>query len=650
MVWSHLSFLSVAPHRRSIKMVTLFFSFNQYPILTIHLGLTLQQEAANTGRNSSFWNTDQRLRDTKVSFISAGTLEKKATVAEEDEAYESNSNNTALAEMSLSSKPQDRDEERGRNLAGTLTHMPSVNTEPSALFVIDTLGIKPVETGLPPPQLRPVSPTPSNSSEEIILFRGKGQPPRVFPEKSKAVKRENAKVNGIDNQIRVIDDEIHQREEMLEYVQHQSSSSRTPSRNARQPSPEAIIVVEEEEVRFEDHFEPGSRRNRSKKRMPRKSKRERDADKKLREEEAMVADYIANMNQEEELEDDAIDQSTFVDQFRLRELGWGEAEGRDISEQSVVDPVTDTHEDSGWNTEAIQDFEGISTSDDAVEETDRILSKRERKCGLQYLVIYSGQVIDDARWVKSAKLSSSNQLRMIDEFEAEEKLLEDVIREAERRTESSDSSDEDLDDNLVDDSDDGDHEELLLQKAMERMSDEQIARLLAKQEELGMGSNELLLFDAEMDEDEEEEDIYFETSALPKSVKRGPVIKASKQPGAKRPRGDFPPATALANAYDGFDVMDFERPSLKKKPKGRKGKLPIDISDSELEASMELAYENDRLKKKERKQEREELRAQGLLGGKNKKVDLKAKYKEGMGIEAVKEAIKIFLINGRDTT
>lgn len=111
----------------------------------------------------------------------------------------------------------------------------------------------------------------------------------------------------------------------------------------------------------------------------------------------------------------------------------------------------------------------------------------------------------------------------------------------------------------------------------------------------------------------------------------------------------LPTATAWVDAYDGFDVMDFERPSLRKKPKGRKGKLVLDISDSELEASMQMAWDNDRVKKKERKQEREELRSRGLLGSKTGKADLKQKYKEGMGLQAIKEEIKMFLM-GHNTT
>lgn len=64
---------------------------------------------------------------------------------------------------------------------------------------------------------------------------------------------------------------------------------------------------------------------------------------------------------------------------------------------------------------------------------------------------------------------------------------------------------------------------------------------------------------------------------------------------------------------------------------------------------MQAAWDNDRIKKKERKQEREALRAQGLLGRKNGRADLKQKYKEGMGIHAVRDEIKLFLMGSHST-
>jgi len=179
---------------------------------------------------------------------------------------------------------------------------------------------------------------------------------------------------------------------------------------------------------------------------------------------------------------------------------------------------------------------------------------------------------------------------------------------------------------------------------MDRMTNEQIARLLAKQEELDMGSEHLMLFDgaAESDDDASGFSDHITTREQSKRV-RG-TFK-----GSTRPKGEYPAATALAEAYDGFDVMDFERPSLKKKLKGRKGKLAFDLGDSKLEASMQMAWDNDRVRKKERKQGREELRSQGLLGTRRGKPDLSAKYKEGMGIQAVKDEIKHFLIGGNTT-
>lgn len=86
----------------------------------------------------------------------------------------------------------------------------------------------------------------------------------------------------------------------------------------------------------------------------------------------------------------------------------------------------------------------------------------------------------------------------------------------------------------------------------------------------------------------------------------------------------------------------------KKKPKGRKGKPVFDISDEELQESLQTAWNSDRIKKKERRQQREELRSQGLLNKKGKP-DLKTKYKEGMSLNQVKEEIKNFLM-GSDTT
>lgn len=98
------------------------------------------------------------------------------------------------------------------------------------------------------------------------------------------------------------------------------------------------------------------------------------------------------------------------------------------------------------------------------------------------------------------------------------------------------------------------------------------------------------------------------------------------------------------DAYDDLD-MDWERPSLRrKKGKGARAQMTFGVSDSELEATMEAAWSNDRLKKSQRKKQREEQRALGLLGKKTKPEDLMAKYPTGMKLEQVAEELKTFML------
>ena len=97
------------------------------------------------------------------------------------------------------------------------------------------------------------------------------------------------------------------------------------------------------------------------------------------------------------------------------------------------------------------------------------------------------------------------------------------------------------------------------------------------------------------------------------------------------------------DSYGGFDVMDWGRPSLRKKPKGSRARLDLEGSDPELAAVMKATWKNDRLKKSERKKHREEQRAGGLLGKKLDPTDLRVKYPVGITIDQVIEEIENFL-------
>ncbi|PYH63933.1 putative R3H and G-patch domain protein [Aspergillus vadensis CBS 113365] len=118
--------------------------------------------------------------------------------------------------------------------------------------------------------------------------------------------------------------------------------------------------------------------------------------------------------------------------------------------------------------------------------------------------------------------------------------------------------------------------------------------------------------------------------------------------------GFFASATAFADAlefdpYYGFDIMDFNRPSVKKKSKGKGRSLDINLSDSELESELVNAWQNDRAKKKARKQKREELRSQGLLGRGRQNPSLKDKYSNGIGTEDLRSEIRHFLLSSRNS-
>jgi hypothetical protein len=102
-----------------------------------------------------------------------------------------------------------------------------------------------------------------------------------------------------------------------------------------------------------------------------------------------------------------------------------------------------------------------------------------------------------------------------------------------------------------------------------------------------------------------------------------------------------------AGKQDEFDFMDWSQANMRpKKGRAYPSGVSFDHCDPDVEAQLQMAWNSSRLKKKERKRHREELRALGMLK-KNAKGDddMRSRYPLGMTVEQVGEEMRLFLLN-----
>ena len=496
----------------------------------------------------------------------------------------------------------------------------------NAMFVIDSRGFdQRVETGLPAPVV-PRSPSPalSNSSEEVVLFRGRGSSKQgrgEMPMRSVSIGQD-----------------------LLSIKPNPISLARGSSVDFGGSNASPRSQVSEAQVRANDlgaaqlPNDVNRTLGKSTRRGARHSRRSRKQAGKQKEDDGGIVDYIEHLqaNQEEYHMSDTIGIKR-----NLTDLDSGV--WQDESDEPTLDEEPNNHQSTEWSEDYLQDLNDISTSSEILEAVESILSRRERAAGRQYLVVWKGYTTDDARWVPHSSLNHHTASELIAVFDAREELARRFQTSGDE-ADSDSESDEELARALEEELDDMKDEDELLERRKARMTDEQIARRLNKQEELGLGSTEVMLFDGDETMDSCSEENIEE---LRQQVAKYNSIRAPAKRGKAKQGSPFVSARAFVDMldtdpYNGFDIMDHERLSLRKLPKGRRGALPLQLSDPELEASMLSVWKNDRMKKKIQKQQREELRAQGLLG-KNGKVDIKAKYTEGMPIAALRAELREFL-------
>ncbi|KAF2257553.1 hypothetical protein CC78DRAFT_538439, partial [Lojkania enalia] len=312
-------------------------------------------------------------------------------------------------------------------------------------------------------------------------------------------------------------------------------------------------------------------------------------------------------------------------------------ETKAISRKSSSDAFEAIGDEGEWDSDAIRDNFGDASSQSDIElEIERIVAKRNRKNGAQYLVVYEDNPIDDAVWFSATFLKKPADMKLVNEFEAR-------VRIRQQQSCSSTNSDIETGDEDEDDEDTGDETE-----DEPELDDERLARTLQKQEDLGLGSDRVMLYGG---------DEFFDGPVKTPRLGLAGIDRPSKrrqQRYGRRSISDFPSASTLADVldmdpYNGFDIMDTERPSLRPTKGGRRSQLVPELSDEDLKEQLKSIWEADHAKKRIKKAEREELRKQGLLGRKGKSPNLSVKYRDGYSMDQVIEEIREFMISDTQT-
>ena len=107
----------------------------------------------------------------------------------------------------------------------------------------------------------------------------------------------------------------------------------------------------------------------------------------------------------------------------------------------------------------------------------------------------------------------------------------------------------------------------------------------------------------------------------------------------------------MIEALDDLDLAGWDQPAVSRRGKGRRRKQPpaFNLSDSEIETALRTAWAKDRERKKNRKMEREALRAADILGKNVNPGDLRVKYQSGMRLEEITHELVVFILGSGES-
>src|SRR6266511_6179821 len=124
---------------------------------------TLRDVARYTEQHEH-WTPNSKLRYSQVAFVKGSD----ATIEQKDQGDAAQVKSTPDCSPASHDNMNSGFNRSGHGLDGT-----GDIGESSSAFYVDTAGSSPVKTGLSNPAIRSPSPAPSDSSEEVIVFRGR---------------------------------------------------------------------------------------------------------------------------------------------------------------------------------------------------------------------------------------------------------------------------------------------------------------------------------------------------------------------------------------------------------------------------------------------------------------------------------------------
>lgn len=132
-------------------------------------------------------------------------------------------------------------------------------------------------------------------------------------------------------------------------------------------------------------------------------------------------------------------------------------------------------------------------------------------------------------------------------------------------------------------------------------------------------------------------DTSFGNDQEQRPVIQGPVLDRNRPGTSQPPQHRKKPSSKAFQNNGQTKYRGYSFPSL---PEG---------FDIHLEENLRASWSKDRLKKTQRKKQREDMRLMGLLGRHTKRNDLRAKYPHGMDLVEITEEVKTFLQKKQET-